>query len=215
MNDMDLRQLILDELEFEPALNAAHIGVCVDDGIVTLTGHVESFAERLAAQEPAKRIKGVAAVALDIEVRYPEHKKLADDQIARRAVDILNWDVRLPDGALQVTVSDGWVKLTGHVGWHYQKEAAEHAIWKLSGVMGVINLIRIAPRAHVPDIEKRIRQALLRNATLESQQIDMHVDGGKITLTGTVNALSDRKPAEKAAWAAPGVQNVKNERRLA
>ncbi len=96
MNDMDLRQLILDELEFQPALNAAHIGASVDGGIVTLTGHVESFAQRLAAEESVKRIKGVAAVALDIEVRYPEHKKLADDQIAKRAVDILDWDVRLP-----------------------------------------------------------------------------------------------------------------------
>ncbi len=116
---------------------------------------------------------------------------------------------------MQVTVSDGWVKLTGDVDWYYQKEAAEHAIWKLSGVLGVINLIRIAPKQHVPDIERRIRQALLRNATLESQQIDVHVDGGKITLTGTVNALSDRSLAERAAWAAPGVQDVTNELQLA
>jgi osmotically-inducible protein OsmY len=215
MNDKDLRQYIIEELDFEPSIDSANIGVSVDGGIVTLTGHVMSYVEKLAVEAAVKRIKGVLALAEEIEVRYPEQKKLADDQIAKRAVDIISWDVQLPDQSIQVKVSDGRITLSGEVDWHYQKLAAEAAVRKLSGVRGVHNLIRIRGGSKAVDVQQRILSALRRTAELESRNIQVTVDDGKVTLTGNVKAWHERQLAEQAAWAAAGVREVVDNLRFA
>src|SRR5450759_3696327 len=146
MSEVLLRRIILDELEYEPSVDATHIGVAVDKGIVTLTGHVASFAEKQAAITAVRRVNGVRAIADEIEVRYPFEKKISDDEVAKRVVDILRWDSVISDRSIQVLVRNGWVTLTGAVDWHFQKQSAEDAMRKLSGVHGIIDNIDIKPR---------------------------------------------------------------------
>src|SRR6516162_1906364 len=141
MSELQLRQDVVDELEYEPSVDAAHIGVAVDKGVVTLTGHVASYAEKQAAIAAVRRVKGVRAIAEEIEVRYPLDKKTSDDEIAQRAINILDWDTMVPSNSIQVMVHNGWVTLTGSVDWHYQKKQADEDVRKLSGVRGVTNTI--------------------------------------------------------------------------
>jgi osmotically-inducible protein OsmY len=209
MDDKQLRQNIIDELEFEPSVDAQDIGVAVSEGIVTLSGHVSSYAEKVAVQHAVQRVKGVRAIAQEIEVRYPGEKKTADDEIAKRALNILKWDAVIPGAAVRVTVQKGWVLLTGEVDWQFQKKAAEDAIRKLSGVTGVSNSITIKPRVSASDIKKKIEDALARNAHVEARAIRVNVsDGNKVRLEGAVDSWDDRDVVENAAWSVPGVQSV-------
>lgn len=208
MTDITLRQNILDELEFEPSIDAAHIGVAVEDGIVTLTGHVSSYWEKTTAENVVKRVKGVKGLAEEIEVRLVGLKGTADDEIARRAVDAITWNVSIPRDKVQVKVQDGWITLTGKLEWQYQKNAAAEAVRGLAGVVGVANQIEITPRASVSDIKKRIENALKRDAETEAQTIRVNVLDGKVTLEGKVRAWSERQAAERAAWSSPGVRAV-------
>lgn len=210
MTDLALRQNILDELEFEPSIDAAHIGVAVEDGIVTLTGHVSSYWEKTTAENVVKRVKGVKGLAEEIEVRLVGLKGTADDEIAKRAVDAITWNVSIPRDKVQVKVQDGWITLTGRLEWQYQKNAAAEAVRGLAGVVGVANQIEINPRASVSDIKKRIENALKRNAETEAQAIRVIVQDGKVTLEGKVRALSERQAAERAAWSSPGVRAVED-----
>ena len=214
MDDRELRQMVIDELDFDPSIDSSNIGVAVTGGVVTLTGHVGSYAEKMATEKAVKRVKGVQAVAQEIEIRYPEDKKLADDQIAKRALDILAWNVQLPAGTLQVTVSGGWVKLSGEVDWYYQKLLAEASVRKLSGVTGISNMIRIVGGAQSADVKQRIEYALKRSAELEARSIHVDVANGKVTLNGTVRAWNERQLAERAAWAIPGVHEVEDNLRV-
>ncbi|MDF2118607.1 BON domain-containing protein [Roseiarcaceae bacterium H3SJ34-1] len=208
MNDLNLRQDILDELEFEPRVHAANIGVAVEKGVVTLTGHVTSYAEKLAAETATLRVKGVRAVAQEIEVRYPSDKKSSDDEIASRALNIIAWDATVPDGEIQVKVQDGWITLSGEVDWNYQKAAAEHAVRKLSGVVGVTNFVTVKPRVAAYNVKERIENALKRNAEVEADHIQVQVSGNKVTLNGKVQTWYERSVAERAAWAEAGVTMV-------
>jgi len=209
MSDNQLRQDVIDELEFEPSVNAAHIGVAVDGGVVTLTGHVSSYAEKLAAEAAARRIQGVRAIAQEIEVRYPSDKKTADDEIAKRALDIMRWSAVVPSDAIQLTVRDGWVTLSGQVDWQFERNAAESQIRKLSGVSGVINNLTIKPRVQPTDVKRKIEDAFRRNAEIEADKIQITVfNGGKILLQGHVHDWHERVAAENAAWSAPGVSAV-------
>jgi osmotically-inducible protein OsmY len=209
MDDKQLRQNIIDELEFEPSVDAQDIGVAVSNGVVTLSGHVSSYAEKIAVQHAVQRVKGVRAIAQEIEVRYPGEKKTADDEIAKRALNILKWDAVIPEDAVKVTVQKGWVLLTGEVDWQFQKKAAENAIRKLSGVTGVSNSITIKPRVSASDIKKKIENALARNAHVEARAIRVNVsDGNKVRLEGSVDSWDDRYVVENAAWSVPGVQSV-------
>lgn len=211
MSELLLRQDILDELEFEPSLNAAHIGVAVDNGVVTLTGHASTYAEKLAAVQAVRRVGGVKAIAEEIEVRFPDGKKTADDQIAKRAVDILGWDTTVPSGAIQITVHDGWVTLAGDVNWYYQREAAEADIRGLSGVRGVTNNINIKPRVQAQDIKRKIEDALRRHAEIEAKAISVTVrEDSKVVLEGKVDNWDERYAVENAAWSAPGVKSVED-----
>lgn len=210
MNDSLLRQDIIDELEFDPSFCGEHIGVAVDKNVVTLTGHVESYAEKLAAIAAVRRVKGVHAIAENIEVRYPHQNKTADDQIAKRATDILNWDVLVPTD-IDVLVQDGWVTLSGNVDWYYQKTAAEDDVRKLSGVRGVTNKIKIKPRVDTANVKTKIESALKRHAEVEAKAIRVTVqDGNKVVLEGKVDNWDERRAVETAAWSAPGVAAVED-----
>ncbi|WP_186420842.1 BON domain-containing protein [Bosea sp. CS1GBMeth4] len=210
MTDLALRENVLGELEFEPSLNAAHIGVAVEKGVVTLSGHVGSYAEKLAAERVVQRVKGVRAIAQEIEVRLPSDKKTNDDEIAQRALSVISWDTTIPDDRLRIKVQDGWITLAGEVEWYFQRQAAEAAVRKLSGVAGVIDLIVVRPRVEATDVKHRIENALLRNAELEAGQIRVEVSGGRVKLEGKVKAWHERDVAKRAAWAVPGVTAVED-----
>ena len=211
MSDSSLRQDIMDELDFEPGVNAAHIGVAANNGVVTLSGHVGNYTEKVAAEAAAKRVKGVRAIAQEIEVRYPFEKKTADDEIASRAVSILHWDAVVPPDAVQVKVQQGWITLTGSVDWDYQRKAAENEVRKLSGVAGVINQILIKPRMGPRDIRRKIESALLRNAEVEAQNIKVSVmEFGHVSLKGRVHGWREREMVKNAAWSVPGVVAVQD-----
>jgi osmotically-inducible protein OsmY len=205
MNDIHLRQNILDELEFEPSIDAADIGVTADNGIVTLTGHVRTYAEKEAAERVVRRVKGVRGIAAEIEVRIFGPKETDDDDIARRAVRMLDWNVSVPKDSVQVRVLKGWVTLRGEVEWQYQKNAAYDAVRDLSGVVGVSNLVELAPRLSAVDVKKRIEEAFQRDAEVEAEAIRIDVQGRKVTLSGKVKTWSERRAAERAAWSAPGI----------
>jgi osmotically-inducible protein OsmY len=208
INSTTLRADIQAELEFEPSLDAAGIGVTVKDGVATLTGYVGSYAQKVAAERAASRVKGVRAVAEKIEVRLPFDVKHDDGEIARRAANVLAWSVFLPANTAHVKVEKGWVTLTGDVDWQYLKQSAESAVRRLAGVIGVINQIKIRPNVSAGDVQARIAQAYRRNAELESSGIKISVDGGKITLSGKVNAWHERRAAENAAWGISSVTEV-------
>ena len=216
MNDFTLRSDVIDELEYEPSIEAANIGIAENDGIVTLSGHVGSYAEKQAALTAVRRVIGVQAIADEIEVRYSSSKKTSDDQIAKRAVDILRWDNLLPSDAIQVLVHNGWVTLSGKVKWHYQRKTAEDDVRKLSGVIGVINKIEIMPVAQTSNIKQKIEDALKRHAEVEAKAIKVTVrDGNKVVLEGKVDNWDERYAVENAAWSAPGVVAVEDNLKIA
>ena len=208
VSDLQLRQNVLDELEFEPSINAAHIGVTANKGVVTLSGFVTSYAEKASAERAARRVKGVKAIAEEIEVRLPSHTKRADDEIAARAVDILKWQVGLPAEHIRVKVEKGVVTLTGEVDWQFQKTDADHVVHKLSGVIDVLNQIRVSSPVQAVEVKEKIEKALQRSAELEASRITVETEGGRVILKGRVRAWYERDIAERAAWSAPGVTEV-------
>jgi hyperosmotically inducible protein len=210
MTDSQLRQDIIDEFEFDPTFNGEHIGVGVEKNVVSLTGHVNSYAQKVAAIAAARRVKGVHAIAENIEVRYPFQAKIADDQIAKRAMDILKWDELVPE-TIDVLVQDGWVTLSGAANWNYEKTAAEDDVRKLSGVHGVTNNITIKPRVEASNIKTKIELALKRHAEVEANAIRVSVlNGNKVILDGKVDNWDERRAVENAAWSAPGVVFVED-----
>lgn len=206
-NDTMLQQAVLAELSWEPSITAGHIGVTANNGVVTLTGHVEHFAEKWAAEEAAGRVKGVKAVAEEIVVKLPFAMKRTDDQIAEAVLDRLAWDVSVPKDKVKVKVEDGYVTLTGDVDWHFQSDAAEDACRRLHGVVSVLNRIAIKPKAHPAEIQEKIKAALHRS-WYDPAKITVSADGGKVRLTGSVRTWHERLQAEAAAWGAPGVTQV-------
>ncbi|MER2265306.1 BON domain-containing protein [Methylobacterium oxalidis] len=208
MDDTILRQNIIDELDFEPSIDSANIGVAVDNGIVTLTGHVGSYTERMAAEKAAQRVRGVRGVVEEIKVRFAGETPPRDEDLAQRAVQMLDWSVTVPRNAVQVKVQDGWITLTGQVEWHYQKEEARAALKRLSGVTGIINMIEVTPEVNAADVRAKIEAALRRNAEVEADAIQVTVKDAKVTLEGKVHAWYERNLAENAAWSAPGVRAV-------
>ena len=205
MDDKTLRSRIIEELDWDPRFDAANIGVAVEDGVATLTGHVDSYAEKVAVEKVVKRVKGVRAVAEEVEVRTALSSKTTDDQIARRAADALAWNVSVPKNAVSIKVQNGYITLEGEVDWQYQRGRAEECVRNLLGVKGVTNMVKLKSRASTPDIQKRIEEALKRNAAVEAKAIRVAVSDGKVTLEGKVDDWSELEAVESAVWAAPGV----------
>jgi osmotically-inducible protein OsmY len=210
MKDSLLRDNVVAELEFEPSIDANDIGVAVEDGIVTLSGHVPTYGQKLAVEEAVARVKGVRGYAEHLEVRLPGGKGTADDEIARRVVDTLRWNTMVPDNRVMVKVQDGWVTLTGKLKWAYQRAGATSAIQYLKGVTGVTNIIELTEAPSVPDIRKQIEDALKRSAEAEATSLQVDVDGDKVVLNGYVKAWSERSLVARAAWSTPGVRIVED-----
>ncbi|WP_238929749.1 BON domain-containing protein [Sphingopyxis terrae] len=206
--DSQLQHDVLAELEWEPAVDHADIGVAVNDGVVTLSGYVKSFAEKLAAEKAVRRITGVKAIAEEIKVRLASDSKIADHEIARRIVDMIAWTASIPDDKVKVKVEHGWVTLSGTVDWYFQSMEARKAAARISGVVGVTNLIEVKPLPAPADVKSRIVSAFKRQADLDAAAVTVTTDGGTVKLSGKVHAWNERSIAERAAWSAPGVTKV-------
>ncbi len=208
MDDKQLRQEIIDELDFEPRIDAADIGVAVEDGVATLTGHVRVYNEKVTAIKVVESVRGVRAIADEIEVRPVGSHITADDEIAKRILNTFRWNSSVPEDKIKAIVKKGWVTLEGEVDWHYKSVAAEQAVRRLTGVTGVNNHIKVKPAVKATEVTERIKKALLRDAELDASGIRVEVLDGTVTLKGKVRYLGERRSAERAAWAAPGVTNV-------
>jgi osmotically-inducible protein OsmY len=205
--DTQLKQDIEAELRWDPRINAAQIGVSVDKGVVSLLGGVDTYAERWAAEDATKRVSGVRTIAQDLKVNVPYDHKRDDSDIAGAVESAFKWDVFVPK-TVAATVREGSVTLTGEVTWNYQRDAAEHAIRHLAGVVAVYNSITLKPQAAVDQVKEKVEAALLRQARSDAKSIHIETSGGRVTLTGHSSSWQSIQDAAGAAWAAPGVTEV-------
>lgn len=209
-SDAMLRSDIVAELNFDPVITATEVGVIVQDGVVTLTGHPASHAEKHAIERAVQRVKGVKGIAIELSVKLPASSERTDADIARAAENALEWNVLVPDDAIHPMVENGWLTLNGQVEWDYQRRAAEIAVRSLMGVKGVTNQVEVKGRFTPADIERKIKEALHRQADRDAQHIEVLVSGGQVTLRGHVRSWAERRAAQGAAWSAAGVASVVN-----
>jgi osmotically-inducible protein OsmY len=209
--DVEIQKDVMEEIRWDPLLNASEIGVAVKNGIVTLSGEVKSFAKKNAAEDAAKRIMGVKGVAMDIEVRLgDETGKRTDTEIANAVVNALKWHSFVPSDKIKVEVESGWATLEGEVEWEFQRNAAKNAVQSLAGVVGLTNNIKLVPVIKSTDIRNKIAAAFHRSATVDSSHVKIEVEGRKVILKGSVRSFAEKRDAENAAWLAPGVNSVEN-----
>lgn len=207
-NDSQLYRDVIDELRWDPRVNEAEIAVSAKDGVVTLTGTVESYAQKYAAERVVERITGVRAVADDLKVKLAGQLQRTDTEIAHAAINALRWDTEVPEDRITLKVENGWLTLKGDVEWNFQKTAAERDVRYLAGVKGISNLINVKPKVSASEVKSKIEAALKRSAELDAQRIVVEAAEGKVVLKGSVRSWTERSDAERAAWAAPGVKEV-------
>ena len=208
--DSQLQQSVLAEFNWEPSVAEGHIGVTAHAGVVTLSGYVDSYAKKQAAETAARRVKGVKAVAEEIEVRLPFDATRSDTDIAAAAIERLSWNVSVPRDSVQVTVENGWITLTGQVDWWFQKEAAENDVRPLNGVIGISNQTTVKPRVNTANLSDDITHALHRSWFFDPEAVHVRADGGRVVLSGSVRSIHERQVAAQTAWAAPGATMVEN-----
>jgi osmotically-inducible protein OsmY len=201
----------MDELAWDPSVDAAEIGVSVEKGVVILNGTVRSLAEKRTAERTTQHVEGVRAVTDELVVKLAGDSQHTDADIARAAVNVLDWNTSVPPNRVKVLVQNGWITLEGGVEYHFQKMAAENAVRHLKGVKGVSNVIAINPSVSAGDVIHAIKKALHRAAQVDAEKISVEASAGKVILRGNVRTWTEREEAERAAWAAPGVTNVQNE----
>jgi osmotically-inducible protein OsmY len=206
--DRQLQERVLSALDFEPSVNAAHIGVAVEHGVVTLAGAVRTFHEKWEAERIVRSTYGVRAIANELVVSPEDALARTDPAIAEAALNALAWNTAIPVNSVQATVSNGFVTLTGKVSWQYQRTAAERAVRTLHGVKGVTNLIELAPRVSPDDVKAKIEGAFKRSAEVDAQRVIVEARDGRVVLSGNVRSLTERAAAERAAWSAAGVTTV-------
>jgi len=213
--DSELQRDVLDELAWEPSIDAAEIGVAVENGIVILNGTVKSLPQKWTAERVAQRVEGVRAVTGELVVKLAGDSQYSDTDIARAAINALDWNSSIPRNQVQVLVEQGHVTLQGTLEYRYQKDAAEAAVRNLKGVKGIFNYISIKPRVSAGDVKYKIEKALERAAQVDARQITVEAGDGSVILRGNVRTWAEREEAERAAWAAPGVSDVQNEIKVA
>jgi osmotically-inducible protein OsmY len=213
-SDFDIKRDVEDELRSDPDIDPTDIAVAVKDGVVALTGFVRSFRQKRKAEEDVKRVAGVIGVANNIEVRLPLIHRRPDPDIARDAIEEIKRDLPFSWEKIRVTVSDGWVTLDGEVEWHFQRESAEEAVWRVRSIKGVVNNIQVRPYVPPVEIKRKIEEALRRAAELDASRITVEANGSEVILRGSVRSWAEREEAEQAAWRAPGVTKVDNRIRI-
>lgn len=209
--DAQLKSDVTRELEWDPSIDAAHVGVAAKGGVVTLTGHLATFAEKSAIERAVQRVEGVRAVAVELDVKLAPSHQRSDSEIAEAAESALRWGALIPDERIRVKVEKGWVTLTGEVDWEYQRRSAQQAVRGLTGVVGISNQVTIKAVVTPANIATRIREALERHAQREAKHVEVVVSGSTATLRGRVDSWAERQVASGAAWAAPGITQVVNE----
>lgn len=209
--DAQLKADISAELEWDPSIHAANVGVAVKEGVVTLTGHLETYAEKYAIERAVQRVEGVQAVAIELDVKLDPGHKRSDADIAAAAESALQWHSLVPEDRIKVMVEKGWVTLTGEVDWEFQRASAEKAVRPLTGVVGLSNGITLKLKAAPGNVSARIRDALARQAEREAKAIEVTISGSVVTLRGRVHSWAERAAAQGAAWSAPGITQVINQ----
>jgi osmotically-inducible protein OsmY len=206
--DAQLKADVTDELAWDPAINATNVGVMVKDGVVTLAGHLDSFAEKHAVEQAVRKVSGVRGIALDLDVKLAASQQRTDSDIAQAATAALSLNSLVPAGKIKVEVENGWVTLTGQVDWGYQFASAEQCVRPLAGVRGLSNKITVKPRVQSRDIAQQISAALARQAAREARHIGIEVEGSVVTLSGKVHSMAEHDAALGVAFSAEGVSRV-------
>jgi osmotically-inducible protein OsmY len=208
--DAQIQKDVMDEIKWEPFLHASEIGVAVKNGVVTLSGQVDSYSKKLSAEKAAKKVLGVKAIAEDIQIGVSPAYKKTDTEIAEAVLNALKWHTAVQEEKIKIKVEDGNVRLDGEVEWEYQRTNAKTAIENLSGVRSVINFITVKPRATATDVRQKIASAFHRSATIDAEKITTEVVGSKVILRGKVRSIAEKEDAEIAAWNTPGVTILEN-----